>query len=47
MQQILQAAGLSLEGQTLQCASLTIAFLCYATSVLTYFHLETSLQRPG
>ena len=36
MQQIMQAAGLSLEGQTLQCASLAIIFLYHAISVLTY-----------
>ena len=40
MQRIMQAAGLSLEGQTLQCASLAIIFLYHATSVLTYSTLR-------
>ena len=47
MQQIMQAAGLSLEGQTLQCTLLAIAFLYLVTSVLTCFHLEPVSNDQG
>ena len=45
MQQIMQTAGLSLEGQTLQCASMATTLLYHAISDLTHFYLENSLQR--
>ena len=47
MQQIMQAAGLSLEGQTLQCASLAIIFLYHAISVLTYSTLKPVSNHHG
>ena len=47
MQQIMQAAGLSLEGQTWQCASPAIIFLYHATSVLTYSTLKPVSNDQG